>query len=127
MSKLDFKGKGPAIHFKDNTLDEQIEKILGIVADEAAGLAGCNYYDHDEMVETYLEAKQSILALIVQSNNRVRIDELSKFKPFYDGDHSNCIDKRGCIGYENARSDYDNEREIRINQLQTILNKGGKE
>ena len=46
-----------------------------------------------------------------------QIDELSMFEPFFNGDHSKCLDTRGCIGYQNAQSDYNNEREIRLEVL----------
>jgi hypothetical protein len=67
------------------------------------------------MVETYLEAKQSILALIVQSNNRARMNELEKLLVRAELT-DNMIDP---ISLKK-------DLKYAINQLQTILNKGGK-
>lgn len=44
-------------------------------------------------------------------------EELERFEPFFKGDHSKCPDPRTCIGYENARNDFDNEKAIRIAEL----------
>lgn len=62
------------------------------------------------------EAKAAINTLLVEA----RKDELIDFNlPQYD--HSKCIDKKTCIGYENAQSDFDNEKELRIAELEAEL------
>jgi hypothetical protein len=56
-------------------------------------------------------------AALLRREKRVRAQELDDFKPFYKGNHSQCIDKMSCIGYQNAQSDFDNEKALRLAQL----------
>jgi len=53
---------------------QSIEKILMNIADEAAGLASVNYYDHDEIRDYVTEAKASIEAMV---RDIIGQDELS--------------------------------------------------
>lgn len=48
-----------------------------------------------------------------------RIEELTHFDPLQH-DHDLCIDKKNCIGYQNAMSDLDNEKQLRILELQEM-------
>jgi hypothetical protein len=52
--------------------------------------------------------------------------ELESFDPMFKGDHSKCLDPRSCIGYQNAQSDFDNEKEIRLTELKRELENGRK-
>ncbi len=44
-------------------------------------------------------------------------EAIQKFEPFFTGDHSKCPNPMTCIGYENARSDFDNEKAILLESL----------
>lgn len=95
--------------------------------------------DRAEVREQLLKLKFPITGVVIEDGQKYYtfknrevdaimgiIDEavlktLEKWNPLYDGDHSACIDKMSCIGYQNARSDFDNEKEILIAALQ----KGG--
>jgi len=52
---------------QDKTLDE----ILFIVADEAADLAGCNYYDHEEISKSFPRVKAAIQAKLAAARDEV--------------------------------------------------------
>ena len=62
--------------------------------------------------------KAALKALLTEA----RIAELTNFEPLQQ-DHTKCpqaisgIMSNGCIGYENAVSDFDNEKELRLTQL----------
>lgn len=70
-----------------------------------------------------LKACSALIAqLIKQDRNRrdnaSRLAELRAFEPL-QRTHDKCLDPRSCIGYQNAASDFDNEKEIRLTQLTT--------
>lgn len=52
-------------------------------------------------------------------------EELEKFEPL-QRNHDKCIDSMSCIGYQNAASDFDNEKEIRLAELDTRIAGEGK-
>lgn len=63
---------------------------------------------------------QALTALCRRIEGEARIDELEAFNPLQT-DHSNCPMPMTCIGYENAVSDFDNEKEIRLAELREVL------
>lgn len=74
----------------------------------------------DEIIALFkADKKQAVLA--------ARIDERQNTNLPFTGDHSQCIDKHTCIGYQNAESDLYNENLIRIAALQKEAQKGRKE
>lgn len=116
----------------DNLLDrakaisERREQLHSIVPLEADAIKSAKAI-HRKLLEEFgeqLELKAAIEQLLVEA----RIDELQNFNlPQYD--HSKCptaiegVISNGCIGYENARSDFDNEKEIRLAELQSLQGK----
>lgn len=62
------------------------------------------------------EAKRQIQALVEQQVLIGRKAELENFKPLQTT-HESCIDPFNCIGYQNAASDFDNEKAIRITEI----------
>jgi len=52
---------------QDKTLDE----ILLLVADEAADLAACNYYTHEEISKSFPQAKAAIQAKLAAARDEV--------------------------------------------------------
>lgn len=64
--------------------------------------------------------------MVDRAVREARVDELNNFNlPEYD--HSKCIDIHSCIGYQNAQSDFDNEKESRIFALHLQDNQGEEE
>lgn len=63
------------------------------------------------------ELEDSFKADMIAWSNRRTIEILKNFNPLHL-DHTNCLDPRGCIGYQNADSDFDNEKEILISSLE---------
>lgn len=57
-------------------------------------------------------------ALIHKLTNEARIEELKAFDPL-QRIHDDCPLPLTCVGYGNAESDFDNEKEIRLNKLQS--------
>lgn len=92
--------------------DAEVDEILDTMQ---------GYIDDDEIqLKVKLEAKAKLSALLRRVEVEARVDELTTFNlPQYD--HSKCIDKRSCIGYQNAQSDFDNEKEIRLAELQALM------
>lgn len=78
-------------------------------------------YIHEKEIVGLGHAQMLIERLISQEAAKARIDELKNFEPLFKGDHSKCPDPRNCIGYQNAESDFDNEKELRL----AALTKGG--
>ena len=80
-----------------------------------------NINGHTEPVVFQPEMKAAIKKLITTREQQVateaRIDEREHTKLPFTGDHSECPDKRTCIGYQNAESDLYNENLIRIAEL----------
>lgn len=84
-------------------VDNQIEQII-------RSNINANLIHYDRI----LDLVQDLSALITQQ----RIDELENFEPLFKGNHSKCPDPTGsCIGYQNAESDFYNEKQIRLSKL----------
>lgn len=82
-------------------------------------------YDPSDPVGVAIEV---IVELFTRSQEQAviegKIEELTAWEPLFKGDHRTCINyPEGCVGYMNAQSDFDNEKEIRIAELQSQLNK----
>lgn len=93
-----------------NELEELLDKYFG-----------GEFFGSGPSGQIMKEAKTALTLYINKEKAKAelvgRIDELKNFEPFFDGDHSKCLDPKTCIGYGNAESDFINEREIRLAQL----------
>lgn len=99
----------------DSKADTAEAKILAILDEMDFKLTGTpkHWEKTPERIAIENEAVQQLKGLLVDA----RIDELTNFNlPEYD--HTKCIDKMTCIGYESAQSDFDNEKELRLAALQ---------
>lgn len=69
--------------------------------------------------------RKAIEAHITREIEAARINELENFNPFWMTDHIYCPVAETCVGYQNALSDFDNEKALRLKELddERILNK----
>jgi hypothetical protein len=98
-------------------LDEAIQFLAKHIWEKAEFFAS----DEDEKRAEILYARkfmgQAVTAYAATVEREARFDELTNFNlPQYD--HSKCPDPKTCIGYMNAESDFDNEKELRLAALQ---------
>lgn len=67
-----------------------------------------------------LDRHKVVLAYAVHMQARevsIAVEAIKNFNPLQT-DHSKCLDPRACIGYQNAASDFDNERDLYIAGLE---------
>jgi hypothetical protein len=101
------------------TLRKRIVDIIdSVITDNQRTGSGSGFYDTDRMADMAIKAITEAVrpALVAAASN-----ELKAFEPL-QRDHSKCIDAHTCIGYQNAASDFDNEKQIRLDQLNTQAN-----
>lgn len=67
------------------------------------------------------EVKNALQEKYHEGELKGRIAERKVTELPFDGDHSKCLDKHSCIGYQNAASDLYNENLLRIAELESQL------
>lgn len=100
----------------EEELREKIQETVGYYLSgqfNADTPGGTSYIDLEDA------CTDSVIQLIKAAETEARIDERENTELPFEGDHSHCLDKRTCVGYQNAASDLYNENLIRIAELRS--------
>lgn len=76
--------------------------------------------DHDTRVINIFEAKRDLDAHIRRATLEAQHTVIKNFEPL-QRTHDTCPDVHSCIGYQNAASDFDNEKEILLTAISKEL------
>lgn len=97
-------------------IDKKVFEILtgGIISimDTTEGRKIIGFASASEVIAEYIESREN--ALIDEF-----VEDVRNWNPFFTGDHSKCPSPENCIGYQNAESDFDYEKENFINLLKS--------